>query len=295
MLSITLRQLEYAVAVARDESVTLAAERLHVSQPALSVALQQIEAQMGQPLFLRRPGGPMRATPFGRAFLAEAEAILASLTRLTTGGPDRAPVRIAVFADLAPLLVAPLLARVAGARPDLEVTPVILGFEALSDEVASGRADLGLTYDLGLDAGFDRQVLAHIPPHAVLALDHPLAGHASVPLADLAAEPLILADQGLSVGHMRALFARAGLAPHIAHKVATIELLRSYAANGLGVGLSYTRPAPDQSYDGRPIAIRPVTGAGEGEAVGLVAHAGAPRTGAAGAVAALIAGQPLFQ
>ncbi|MCX8510044.1 MAG: LysR family transcriptional regulator, partial [Rhodobacteraceae bacterium] len=58
MLSITLRQLEYAVAVGRAESVTLAAEALHVSQPALSVALAQLEAQLGQPLFLRRPGGP---------------------------------------------------------------------------------------------------------------------------------------------------------------------------------------------------------------------------------------------
>ena len=85
MLSITLRQLEYATAVARTESVSLAAEVLHVSQPALSVALSQLEAHLGQPLFLRRPGGPMRPTSFGRGFLESAERILADLTRLTEG------------------------------------------------------------------------------------------------------------------------------------------------------------------------------------------------------------------
>lgn len=48
MLSVTLRQLEYAVAVARHESVTLAAGALHVSQPTLSVALAQLEGASGQ-------------------------------------------------------------------------------------------------------------------------------------------------------------------------------------------------------------------------------------------------------
>ena len=57
MLSLTLRQIDYATAVARHGGITRAAEALHVSQPALSVALGQVEAAVGQPLFLRRAGG----------------------------------------------------------------------------------------------------------------------------------------------------------------------------------------------------------------------------------------------
>ena len=52
MLSTTLRQLDYACAIARHGGLTAAAEALHVSQPALSVALAQIERQLGQQLFL---------------------------------------------------------------------------------------------------------------------------------------------------------------------------------------------------------------------------------------------------
>lgn len=288
MLSVTLRQLEYAVAVARHESVTLAAGALHVSQPALSVALAQLEAHLGKPLFLRRPGGPMRPTSFGRVFLDRAERILADLTRLTEGVETVAPVTLACFEDLAPLLLAPLLARAARDCPDIRITPLVAGFETLADHLARGRADLAITYDLGLDAGFDRHEIARLSPHAVLSAGHPLAHRASLTLADLAAEPLILADQGLSVGHMRALFTRLGLVPQIAHRAASLELMRSFAANSLGVGLSYSRPAPGESYDGQPLITRPLADAGQGEPVVLVRHRENPLSTSAERLAALI-------
>lgn len=292
MLSITLRQLEYAVAVGRAESVTLAAERLHVSQPALSVALAQLEAHLGKPLFLRRPGGPMRPTSFGRGFLERAEAILADVTRLTEGEAEAAPVTLACFEDLAPLLLAPLLSHARLTSPALRVTPLVAGFEALADHLTRGRADLAITYDLGLDAGFERTEIARLAPHAVLPAGHPLTAGPALTLADLAAWPLILADQGLSLGHMRGLFTRAGLVPQIAHRAASLELMRSFAANGLGVGLSYSRPAPGQSYDGQPLQTRPITDAGPGEPVVLVRHRANPLSASADALARLILARP---
>lgn len=289
MLSITLRQLEYAVAVTRTQSVTLAAESLHVSQPALSVALAQLEAHLGKALFLRRPGGPTLPTSFGRGFLERAEAILADLTRLTTGSESRpAPVTLGCFEDLAPLLLAPLLAQLAKAHPEITVTPRVGGFEDLAGDLARGRIDLVLTYDLGLGAGFTRTEIARLSPHAVLGVAHPLAEGAEISLADLATQPLILADQGLSLGHMRALFTRAGLVPQVAHRAASLETMRSFAANGLGIGISYTRPAPSQSYDGRPLVTRPITDAGLGEPVVLVRNAANPLSASAEALADLI-------
>ena len=295
MLSITLRQLEYAVAVARAQSVTLAAETLHVSQPALSVALAQLEAHLGRTLFLRRPGGPMLPTSYGRGFLERAEAILSELTRLTTGAEGRpAPVTLGCFQDLAPLILAPLLAGLARAEPAIAVTPRVGSFEDLAGDLVRGRIDLAITYDLGLDAGFIRHEIARLTPHAILAADHPLASRATLTLADLAGEPLILADQGLSLGHMRALFTRAGLAPRIAHRAASLETMRSFAANGLGLGLSYTHPASSQSYDGQPLATRPITDAGPGEPVVLVRHSANPLSASAEVLANLIAAARLL-
>lgn len=272
MLSLTLRQLEYALAVHRAGGLTAAAQSLHVSQPALSVALAQLEGQLGQPLFLRRPGGPLRATGFGVAWLAEAEAHLAGLTALMRG-PRQAPLRLAVFEDLAPALLAPLLAEAALSRVEVQARP--MGFAALAEALQVGSVDAAVSWGLGLPPGLARTELARIVPQAVLAADHPLAQRMNLKLGDLDGQPLVLTDQDLSVAHLQVLFHRAGVACHIAHRTATLDLMRSFAANGLGIGLSYSQPAPRLSHDGKPFVLRPLTDAGS-EAVVLAHRAGAP-------------------
>ena len=280
MLSVTLRQLEYATAVAAHGGVTAAAEALHVSQPALSVALAQLETVLGKPLFLRR-GGRMIQTSFGTAWLEQAAAQLAALNRLMQGEDSmHSPVRLAVFEDLAPGLLAPLLSRAKAGLPDVVLEPTVIGFEALAEALQRGRIDLAVTWDLGLPADLPREVLARIAPHAVLAADHPLAAQSTLTLADLAPEPLVLTDQGLSLGHMRALFSSRGMAARIVHRTATLELMRSFAANGLGVGLSYTAPAPEISHDGRPLVTRPIRDAGT-EAIVLARPGGSILSSAA--------------
>ena len=253
MLSLTLRQLEYALAVAEHRGLTAAAQALHVSQPALSVALAQLEARLGQPLFLRRPGGPLTPTGFGAAWLAQARAHVQGLGQLMRA-QVRAPLRLGIFEDLAPLLLAPLMAHV----PDLDPRP--MGFAALAQALERGEIDAGLSWALGLGPG-RQEVLARIAPCAVLAQGHPLAGQASLTLAQIAEHPLVLTDQDLSVAHVQSLFHNAGLAPRIAHRCASLDLMRSFAANGLGVGISWTQPAPRQSHDGRPLVLVPISDA----------------------------------
>jgi DNA-binding transcriptional LysR family regulator len=264
MIAATIRQLEYATATARFGGVTAAAEALHISQPALSVALAQLEATLGQPLFLRRPGGRITPTAFGRGWLAEAQVQLDALTRLMSGETPAAPVRLACFEDLAPTLLAPLLRKLTDLAPDIAIEPTVLSFESIADGLRQGRIDLAITWDLGLDATCDRTVLMEVAPHAIAPADHPLAraGRKGITLQALSEHPLILADQGLSLGHMRALFTARGLPFIIAHRTATLDLMRSFAANGLGIGLSYTRPAGRRSHDGARMATLSITDAG---------------------------------
>lgn len=264
MIQATLRQLEYATATARFGGVTAAAEALNVSQPALSVALAQLEQTLGQPLFLRRPGGRITPTAFGRGWLAEAQAQLDALARLMSGETPAAPVRLACFEDLAPTLLAPLLRKLTASAPDIAIEPAVLSFESIAEGLRQGRVDLALTWDLGLDSLTDKTVLMQVAPHAVTAADHPLLRTAKrgLTLEALSEYPLILADQGLSLGHMRALFTARGLPFQIAHRTATLDLMRSFAANGLGIGISYTRPHGRRSQDGARLATLPIVDAG---------------------------------
>ena len=73
--AMSLQQLQYFVAVAEEEHVTRAAERLHVSQPPLSRQIQALEDELGQPLF-ERAGRGIVLTAFGRYFATQASAIL---------------------------------------------------------------------------------------------------------------------------------------------------------------------------------------------------------------------------
>jgi DNA-binding transcriptional LysR family regulator len=267
MLSLSLRQIEYACAIGRAGSLSAAAERLHVSQPALSVALAAVEAHLGQPLFLRRPGGPLQPTGFGRAWLAEAETQLSGIARLQAGQVV-APLRLGLFEDFAPILLAPLLARAPEAlgRP-IQITAH--GFDALQRALGSGEIDAALGWALGLAAGED---IARLQPCAILATDHPFAARPALSLADLAGAPLVLSDQDLSIAHVQSLFASRGLALRIAHRCASLDLMRAFAAHGLGIGLSWTQPAPRVSPDGRAFCLCPIHDA-PAEAVRLAAPA----------------------
>ncbi|WP_406871912.1 LysR family transcriptional regulator [Aminobacter sp. P9b] len=274
MLYITLRQLEYVVAVARAGSLTVAAQQVNVSQPALSVALSQVEDHLRQKLFIRRKGAPVTLTGFGRLFLADAEALLADAARLESPGGlgQRRLQRImlGVFDDLAPAHLAPLLRLLRARFPEVEIRTRVATFEGLAESLLGGDIDLALTYDLGLDASFHRELYAQVSPQAWFQPDDPLAKASEVTLADLADRPLILSDQGLSIRHMLGLFRSIGVTPNIVHRAASTEVLRSLAANGEGVGISYTNPVGTLSYDGKPLARVPIADAQAREPIVLV-------------------------
>jgi DNA-binding transcriptional LysR family regulator len=257
MLYITLRQYEYVVAVADAQSMVAAAERLNVSQPALSVALKAVEVHLGKVLFVRRKGARIRPTAFAHAFLPQARDLLRIAAQLENPNAEQtkgAPVlRLGCFDDLAPLWLAAILGHLRRLLPDLAVLPQVGSFEMLAAGVSEGSIDLAITYDLGLDAAFARDRLVEISPGAFVAASDGLSGRTSVCLNDLSKRPLILFEEGLSIRHMLRLFEGQGLRPMVAHRVASLEVMRSFAAHGEGIGISYANPPGNISYDGKQV------------------------------------------
>jgi DNA-binding transcriptional LysR family regulator len=286
ILSLTLKQLRYAVAAADAGNVTQAAQNLHVSQPSISVAIAQIEAHYGRKLFVRRKGEGVGLTSFGATFMRDARAMLEQAARLNRLGQAAesvsGQVTLGCFTDLAPYYVPALIGEFRKKMPAIAVDFRDAGFDELAGQIAKGSIDLALTYDLGLGSGIERQTLIELRPYAMLAAQHPLARKTAVSLADLANHPLILTDQALSWQHIVALFNAAGLEVDVAMRASSFELQRSLVANGLGIAVAYTRPRADQSYDGRKLAIRPISDRLPAQRILLAWAKGEPLTPAAG-------------
>ena len=261
MLYLTLRQLEYVVTVARAGSMTAAANILNVSQPSLSVALTHVERQLRQRLFIRRKGVPMTTTSFGERYVAEAEALLSLAKRLEDPEATRRQLNgsltLGCSEDLAPRYLAPMLKHLRALVPNVELRWKESDFGTLARDMIEGRVDIALTYDLGLDATFERTVLGSIAPHALVAETDDLRSRESVWLHELAERSLILFEEGLSNRHVLGLFRQIGATPSVMHRVKSLELMRSLAANAEGVGISYTVPTNDLCYDGSSVvAVR---------------------------------------
>lgn len=263
MLSISLRQYEYVVAAADHGNLTAAASALHVSQPAISVALAAIEAHFDRSVFIRRHGQGVSLTSFGREVVHEARQVLAQAGNVERlggeAGPSRGQVTFGCYIDLAPFYVPALLRGFALRHPDIAVSFRTVDFETVSEQLERGTIDLALTYGLGLNAAFARTALLELPPRAIVSADHQLATRKTVSLRQLAEHPLILTDQPMSREHVVTLFSTADVDIAVTAHAGSFEFLRSMVANGHGIAVVYSCPKGDRSYDGKKIIELPIS------------------------------------
>ncbi|SME92770.1 LysR family transcriptional regulator [Pseudogulbenkiania subflava] len=261
MIDFSLRQLEYFVATAEHGGVSAAARARHVSQPSVSLAIAQLEAALGTALFRRQASRGVELTPAGLRVLGQARDILALAAGLGSGeepGELRGQLSLICFQDLGPYFAPRLLAGFRARHPQVAVTLLEGDLATVQRALRAGKAELALTYELATDAQMACRTLAELAPYALLPGDHPLAAQPAVSLDELAAQPLVLEDIPHTRDYLLSLFWNLGLTPHIAQTVQSFEMQRGLVAHGAGVALSCTRPAGDLSYDGTPIACRPL-------------------------------------
>ncbi|MDD2049979.1 LysR substrate-binding domain-containing protein [Pseudomonas putida] len=262
MIGFTLRQLEYFVAAAEQGSVSAAARAKHISQPSVSLALSQLEASLGEKLFHRQVSRGLELTPAGRKLLEQARDMLNLATAISGRGEEQTAVRGALslicFQDLGPYYAPRLLSGFRLRHPEVTITLFEADLAEVNRRLSDGKAELALTYDVGLDSPIEKRVLAQLAPYALLPADHPLALQDKVSLVDLAAECLILEDIARTREYFLSLFWAHDLQPAATQLTQTFEMQRGLVAHGYGVALSCTRPVGDCSYDGKPLACRPL-------------------------------------
>ena len=235
----TLRQLHSFVATVETGSLSAAARALHITQPAASQQVKELERALATKL-LQRGAGPARPTAAGEAVLAQARRVQAAVDDLLAAaaafqGGEVGRVRLGTGATACIHLLPPLLARMKQRMPGLEIiiatgnTPEILG------RVLAGGLDLALVTLAGrVDRALEARPLMVEPlvayaPHAMLP------DAAFVRPASLAALPLILYEGGGATrGVVDAWFRRAGLAPRPIMELGSVEAIKVLVESSLG-------------------------------------------------------------
>ncbi|WP_375464571.1 LysR family transcriptional regulator [uncultured Methylobacterium sp.] len=252
----SLRQLEYFIAAGETGSITLASERIHISQPSISTAISQLEKELQVQLFVRHHAQGLSLTPVGRDVLREAKALIAQAEGLYTlaseaGGQVRGPLSLGCMVTLAPMLVPELAHAFTTAFPATRIRHVEGDQEQLIAGLRRSETDVALTYDLQVPDDIQFTALADLPPHVLVGEAHPFARRPAVAMTDLVGEPMILLDLPLSREYFLALFMKDGLQPSIAARSAHQEVVRTMVANGYGYTLSNVRPRSEQALDGK--------------------------------------------
>ena len=275
----TLRQLEYLVAVGQHGSVTLAAEQLSVSAPSISTAISQLEAEFGLPLFVRKHAQGMAPTASGRDLIeaaakvleaAQAVAAMASRHRGTVHGT----LKVGCLSTFAQIVVPQLRKSYVQIYPDVDFRQFERHQVGLIEGLRDASFDIALTYDLAIPADLEFTALGVLPPFAILAASHPLAGQASVSLAELAPHPMILLDLPLSADYFASLFDQAGIKPRIVERTQDMAVVQAMVGHDLGYAIANLRPQSETSPDGRPLRFVPLAGAVKPMRLGLLSAAG---------------------
>ncbi|TNC47312.1 LysR family transcriptional regulator [Rubellimicrobium rubrum] len=264
-LRITLRQMEYVVAVGEEGSIAQAAQRLHVSAPSISTAIGQLEAELGVQLFHRRHAQALVLTPAGHRIMAAARDALRQAERVLVLAADlrssvSGPLSIGCLSSFSALVLPELRARFERKHPEVEVRQLEDDHAGLMEGLQQGSLDLCLTYDLEVPPGIGFEPLAPIPPYIALPPDHPLVNLPVVTPADLADQPMILLDLPGSTAYFLSAFGPKGVVPQIAARTRDMALARSMVANGFGFLLMNVRPLSELAPDGKPLVYRPLSG-----------------------------------
>jgi DNA-binding transcriptional LysR family regulator len=255
----TLRELRYFVALADERSVTAAAARVGLSQPAMSTSLGNLERTMGVSLFVRLRGQGVSLTQEGQLLAQEARLLLAHAEEVRTriasvSGVATGPISIGSLVTVAPLVVPKMVRAFGSDHPGVTVQMRTGPQDQLLSWLRSGEIHLAITYDLDLDASIEFHHLSDALPRVVLPADHRLAGRRTLRLGDLTDEPYVLLDLPLSREYFTSLFLASNVPYQPALRVEDLTLVRSLVANGFGYSLVNQLPATTQAQDGGELA-----------------------------------------
>ena len=241
MLHLTFRQLSVFEAVARHLNYTRAAEELHLTQPAVSMQIKQLEESLGLAIF-EQLGKRIHLTAAGGEVLAYARAITQQLDELEDvlnriKGLSGGRLRISV-ATTANYFIPTLLGTFSRRYPDITVSLDVTNRETLLRQLSENTVDLVVMGQPPAEADVEAQTFMDNPLVVVAPPDHPLAREKKIPLARMQEETFLVREPGSGTRiAMERFFNERGMKLKTGMEVGSNEAIKQSVQAGLGLGL----------------------------------------------------------
>ncbi len=264
---ITLRQLEYFVAVAEAQSFRRAAERLGISQPTLTSQIASLESAIGARLFERSRGGTLLGA-LGRELVRDARRVLEELdgfvehARTLAGGPG-GTYRLGVARTVGPYLLPHVLLDIHRQYGAVQFYVREESPHVLEDALLVGEYDLILT-----TLPIAMRELAHVslcrePLKLVVPSEHRLATKTTIADADLAGEPVLAIEESHPLhSQIQRLCERFGATLRRDYEGTSLDTLRQMVQLGMGLSFLPALYVHSEIRESDELAVIPVIGDG---------------------------------
>lgn len=255
MAGITLRHMEYLVAVIDEGSMTAAAARLHVTQATVSMALAECERRLGVPLLVRQPAKGVAATLAGHRVAVQARRILGLVLEMEASvlampGELAGDLEVGCVPSLSPQAVPVLAEHFSRRHPRVTLHYREGAATDLQREVLHGRLEMAVMFSRQQAPGLRSIEVARAQLKVMLPEGHRLAAAHEVAFADVAQEPAILIDLPPSTERSLEFMRAAGVEPTLRWSSNNLATVASLVGAGLGWSLRYTLPGEQPAARG---------------------------------------------
>lgn len=279
----TLTELRYIVALAREHHFGRAAEKCHVAQPTLSVAVKKLEDALGIALF-ERSSSEVRPTVVGAQIVAQAERVLneaARVSEIAAAGRDplAGPLRLGVIYTIGPWLLPALVPILKQRAPKM---PLIIaeGYTGvLVEKLKNFELDVLVLALPVAEPGLVVRPVYDEPFRLLLPAAHPWVKRKAISAAQLLDEPLLMLGPGNCFrDQVLDLCARAshGQSPQVLES-SSLETIRHMVASGVGVTVMPSSSVDTLAQNDLLLRVRPFTEPTPTRRIGLVWRASFPR------------------
>jgi LysR family hydrogen peroxide-inducible transcriptional activator len=274
----TLTELKYIVAVARERHFGRAAEACFVSQPTLSVAIRKLEDELGVQLF-ERGSSEVSVTPLGEQIIEQAQRVLeqaSAIKEIAKQGKDPlvGPLRVGVIYTIGPYLLPPLMRHVIDDAPKM---PLLLqeNFTVkLLELLRQGDIDVAILAEPFPDQGLVTHALYDEPFVVAVPKGHELARRKTISSSELKEQTMLLLGAGhcfrdhvLEVCPEFSRYSQASAGIQKTFEGSSLETIRHMVASGIGITVLPRSAAPRTGEDGllryipfaAPVPMRRVT------------------------------------